>query len=83
MKLHDRIKKGSSIDSKHKLYLVSEKAIRAQQCPWSEKKEIITGFYLGLRSYHVHVLSKHGITSCIYESNNIRIVVGRKAKLLY
>ena len=43
------------------------------------KQEIITGYYLGLRSYHVHVLSKHGITSCIYESNNIRIV----AKLLY
>ena len=47
------------------------------------KQEIITGHYLGLRSYHVHVLSKHGITSSIYESNNIKIVVWRKAKLLY
>ena len=51
--------------------------------PLVRKKEILTGYYLGLRSYHVHVLSKHGITSCIYESNNIRIVVGFVLNFIY
>ena len=51
--------------------------------PLVRKKEIITGYDLGLRSYHVHVLSKHGITSCIYENNNIRIVVGLVLKCIY
>ena len=48
-----------------------------------ERKKIMTGYDLGLRSYHVHGSSKHGIAHCIYENNNIIIVAERKAKILY
>ena len=43
----------------------------------------MTGYDLRLRSYHVHGSSKHGIAHCVYENNNIRLVVERKAKILY
>ena len=43
----------------------------------------MTGYDLRLRSYHVHGSSKHGIARCVYENNNIRLVVERKAKILY
>ena len=43
----------------------------------------MTGYDLRLRSYHVHGSSKHGIARCVYENNNIRLVVEMKAKILY
>ena len=46
------------------------------------RKNIMTGYDLRLRSYHVHESSKHGIARCVYENNNIRLVVERKAKNL-
>ena len=47
------------------------------------RKKVMTGCDLGLRSYHVHGSSKHGIVHCIYENNKLRIVVERKAKIMY
>ena len=43
----------------------------------------MTGYDLRLPSYHVHGSSKHGIARCVYENNDIRLVVERKAKILY
>ena len=43
----------------------------------------MTGYDLRLRSYHVHGSSKHRIARCVYENNDIRPIVERKAKILY